>query len=237
LEPCLELVFNLSEPIICIVDDYLPITISEDFIIGSLARQIQIKPTGSMFLFGVKFTPEGLYPFLSMPPVDLSDICVEIEEVWELNQLGSSQLIHSTNPTAENLIQTFEGFFSRRMNNFREKHGLNVEKAVTIIRSHKGQILVETLAKRLQISSRHLERKFTKLLGVPPKQLCRIFRIKNILVHLKTTECYSASFAVASGYFDQAHFIHEFKYFTGKSPLIYLAGGRSPNKTTTNFNS
>lgn len=227
--PCLELVFNLSKPINCIVDDALPVTISKDFIIGSLARQIQIKPTGSMSLFGVRFTPEGLYPFLSMPPVDLSDICVEIEEVWELNGLGVSDFIHDTDPIAESLIQTFEKFFSRRMDDFIRKHGMNVEKAVSIIRSHKGQIPVETLANQLQVSSRHLERKFTQLIGVPPKQLCRIFRIKNVLNHLKTTKSDSASLALVSGYFDQAHFIHEFKFFTGQSPSNYLSGWRSPN--------
>ena len=75
----------------------------------------------------------------SMPPVDLSNFCVEIEEVWELNGFGLSELIHSTNQSSARFIQTFEGFFARRMNDFR-RHSLNVEKAVTIIRSHKGQI-------------------------------------------------------------------------------------------------
>lgn len=223
LDAGLELIFNLSDPIECIVDDSSPVTIAGDFMVGSLARQIQIKPTGFISLFAVKFTPEGLYPFLSMPPVDLSDFCVEIEEVWELNGFGLSKQIHSTSQEFERHIRTFEGFFARRMNDFKT-HSSNVEKAVAIIRSHKGQIQVETLAKRLKISSRHLERKFTERIGISPKQLCRIFRIKNVLNHLNPSECDWASLAVANGYFDQAHFIHEFKFFTGQSPLSYLTG-------------
>jgi AraC-like DNA-binding protein len=221
LDAGLELIFNLSDPIECSVDDSPPITIAGDFMVGSLAKQIQIRPTGFTTLFAVRFTPEGLYPFLSMPPVDLSDFCIEIEEVWELNGFGLSKLIRSTNQASERLIQTFEEFFARRMNDFRE-HSLDIEKAVTIIRSHKGQIPIETLANRLQISCRHLERKFTERIGVPPKQLCRIFRIKNVLIHLKPTECDWASLAAASGYFDQAHFIREFKFFTGQSPINYF---------------
>lgn len=236
LDAGLELIFNLSDPIECIVDDSSAITIAGDFMVGSLARQIHIKPTGLISLFSVRFTSEGLYPFLSMPPVDLSDFCVEIEEVWELNGFGLSKSIHSTNQVSERLIQTFEGFFAKRMNDFK-RHSLNVEKAVTIIRSHKGQIPVEILAKRLEISSRHLERKFTERIGISPKQLCRIFRIKNVLINLKATECDWASLAVASGYFDQAHFIHDFKFFTGQSPISYLKGERSPGKTAADLNS
>jgi AraC-like DNA-binding protein len=236
LDSGLDLIFNLSDPIECIVDDSSPVTIAGDFMVGSLARQIQIKPIGFISLFAIRFTSEGLYPFLSMPPVDLSDFCVDIEEVWELNGLGLSKKIHGSNQEPERLIQTFEGFFARRMNDFKA-HSSNVEKAVAIIRSHKGQIPVEAVAKRLQISSRHLERKFTERIGISPKQLCRVFRIKNVLINLKAAECDWASFAVACGYFDQAHFIHEFKSFTGKSPMRYLTGEGLFDKTTANFKS
>ena len=217
----LELIFNLSDPIEYTIDDSHPTAIEGDLLVGSFAKQLQIKPTGFLSLFGVGFTPEGLYPFLSMPPVDLSDFCIEIEEVWELNGLGLSKSIHSTKPVPENLIQTFEKFFSKRINDFR-KHSIDVEKAVSIIRTHKGQVLVETLAKQLQISKRHLERKFTERIGISPKQLCRIFRIKNVLNHSKGIESDWATLALSSGYFDQAHFIHEFKFFTGKSPAAYF---------------
>lgn len=226
LDAGLELIFNLSDPIECIIDGSSPVIIAGDFMIGSLARRIQIKPTGFLSLFAVKFTPEGLYPFLSMPPVDFSDFCIEIEEVWELYGFGLSNIIHSANHAPERLIQTFEEFFARRMSDFR-RHSLNVEKAITIIRSHKGQIPVETLANKLKISSRHLERKFTERIGIPPKHLCRIFRIKNVLMQLEVTDYDWATLAVANGYFDQAHFIHEFKFFTGCSPKEYLTRERS----------
>ncbi|BBO79652.1 hypothetical protein DSCO28_02180 [Desulfosarcina ovata subsp. sediminis] len=235
LDAGLELIFNLSDPVECIVDNSSPVTIAGDFMVGSLARQIQIKPTGFISLFAVRFTSEGLYPFFSMPPVDLSDFCVEIEEVWELNGFGLSKKIHGTNRKSERLIKTFEGFFERRINNFKT-HSSNVEKAVAIIRSHKGQIPVEKLAKRLHISTRHLERKFTERIGISPKQLCRIFRIKNVLFNLKGAECDWASLAVENGYFDQAHFIHEFRFFTGQSPISYLAGECLLDRAATNLN-
>lgn len=91
---------------------------------------------------------------------------------------------------------------------------------------HKGQILVRTLADLLKISNRHLERKFMERIGISPKQLCRLFRIKNVLTNFKGTERDWATLAVATGYFDQAHLIHEFRFFTGKSPMEYLTQKR-----------
>lgn len=218
-----EAIFNLSDPVECIVDKHPPITISRDFLVGSLAKKIQIQPTGNTSLFGVRFTPVGLYPFLSMPPVDLSDFCIEIEEVWELYGLGLSQLMHESTQEPESLIQAFEQFFITRISDFRS-HSSSIEKATNIICSYNGQLRVTSLAAQLYISNRQLERNFTKRIGVTPKQLCRIIRVKHVLDQLTVKDCDLASLAVASGYFDQAHFNHEFKLFTGKSPRAYLHG-------------
>jgi AraC-like DNA-binding protein len=223
LDGGVELIFNLSASVECTVDDSSPMTIDKDFMVGALASNIQLAPTGPLSLFGVRFTPEGLYPFLSLPPVDLSDICVEIEEVWEFDGLGASKWIHGANPVAESLIQAFERFFLKRIHDFRE-HSLNVENAVAMIRSHEGQIPVQTIADQLRITNRHLERKFMERIGIPPKQLCRIFRFKTVLAHLKAAKVDMASLAVAKGFFDQAHLIHEFNFFTNQSPMRYLAG-------------
>lgn len=236
LDAGLDIVFNLYDPIEYVVDKSTPVTTDKDFVVGSLARHLHIKPTGMVSLFAVRFTPEGLYPFFSMPPADLSDFCVDIEEIWELNGLGLTTLIHNTNPTPKNLIQIFENFFLNRMNEFR-KHSLNVEKAVSMIRSHKGQISVAALANRLQISSRHLERKFTERIGISPKQLCSIFRIKNVLMQFKAAEYDSASLALESGYFDQSHFIREFKCYTGYCPGAYLKREYSLENQQQIFNS
>lgn len=226
LDAGLDMVFNLSDPVKCGIDDFSPVTIDKDFIIGSLARSLHINSSEAISLFAVRFTSEGLYPFFSMPPADLSNFCVEIEELWELNGLGLPTSIHKAKPSPESLIQSFEEFFLNRIKEFR-KHSLNVEKAVNMIRSHNGLISVEALASSLQISSRHLERKFMERIGIPPKQLCRIFRIKNVLNDFKISQCDFVSIAMQSGYFDQSHFIHEFKYFTGYSPGIYLKQKKS----------
>ena len=219
----LVLVFNLASPVRCAVDDQPPVEMGGDFLVGSLARRVRIIPTGDISLFGVEFTCYGLYPFLSMPPVDVADFCIQAEEVWELGGLGLSRRIHSTSQEDQSLVRAFESFITKRMGEFRG-HSRMIEDAVAMIRSRRGLVRVEALASGLRVSSRHLERIFAYRIGVSPKQLCRIFRLKNALARLGEAGADLASLALEGGYFDQAHFIHEFRHFTGRAPLAYLRG-------------
>ncbi|WP_084456505.1 helix-turn-helix domain-containing protein [Desulfogranum mediterraneum] len=221
LDGGLALVFNLGDPVLCTVDDSRSVRMEGDFLVGSLGQHLQVTATGSLCLFGVSFTPEGLYPFFSMPPVDLSNLCVEMEEVWELNGLGLAKRIHAAAPGPAGLIQGFETFFVQRIAAFRA-HSRHLERAVALIRASQGNILVGRVAECLQLSSRQLERTFTKRIGIPPKQLCRLIRIKQVLRRIQAGEKDLASMAVAAGFFDQAHCCHAFKASTGSSPGEFL---------------
>ena len=217
------MIFNLGAPVLCGVDGRLPQAIEGDFLVGSLAGRVRLVPQNGAHLFGVEFQPCGLYPFLSMPPVDVADFCIQFEEVWELYGLGLSKLIHRASPDPHSRIRAFESFITKRMAEFR-RHSALVDEAVGLIRASRGSVKVGKLSRELRVSSRHLERKFAYRIGVSPKQLCRIVRLKNVLSGLGSSGRGLACLALENGYCDQAHFIHEFRHFTGKAPLAYLQG-------------
>jgi transcriptional regulator GlxA family with amidase domain len=88
----------------------------------------------------------------------------------------------------------------------------------------KGQINIDRLATLIGMSGRHLERRFKEQVGMSPKQLCRNLRFKNIFRHLAAYPADSwVSTALACGYHDQAHMIHDFRRFTGTSPAAYFS--------------
>ena len=217
------LIFNLGSPVRHKADDQSPAAMEGDFLVGSLARRVRITSVGGLSLFAVEFRPCGLYPFLSMPPVDVADFCIQTEEVWELHGLGLSDRMHKAAAEPRDLIQAFESFLTKRMAEFRV-HSRMIEEAVELIRSSRGMVKVEELACNLRVGSRQLERKFAHRIGIPPKQLCRIVRLENVLTKLGSSTRELTSLALEGGYCDQAHFIHEFRYFTGKAPLAYLRG-------------
>ena len=94
--------------------------------------------------------------------------------------------------------------------------------AAEIIRKNKG-IKIEELAKMLFISKRQLQREFKNKVGISPKHYYRITRINEVLRLLDgDRQMDLTSVAYACGYFDQAHFINDFKRITGVRPTIFV---------------
>jgi transcriptional regulator GlxA family with amidase domain len=89
----------------------------------------------------------------------------------------------------------------------------------------KGQVSVDELSEQLNINRRQLERRFASAIGLSPKQLAKIVRLQAALKMLEQGHFTSlTALAYENGYFDQAHFIKDFKEFTGLSPKQFFAG-------------
>ena len=90
------------------------------------------------------------------------------------------------------------------------------------IQSFKGQIQVKRLSKEINVTHRQLSRQFNNFLGLSPKEYPRIQRFHGSIENIKKHPADSLSqIAYLSGYYDQAHFINEFKEFTGMTPKKY----------------
>ncbi|MBC8082760.1 MAG: AraC family transcriptional regulator [Hymenobacter sp.] len=73
---------------------------------------------------------------------------------------------------------------------------------------------------KLGISGRYLERLFGQAVGVSPKYFCRIIRFQQTFRWLERTDSLTAV-AATCGYYDQAHFIRDFRHFTGTTPSAF----------------
>jgi AraC-like DNA-binding protein len=82
-----------------------------------------------------------------------------------------------------------------------------------------GQLSVNELSDQLKINRRRLERRFTSAIGLSPKQLSKIIRVQATLKMIANNQFTSlTAIAYEGNYYDQAHFIKDFKEFTGVSP-------------------
>jgi AraC-like DNA-binding protein len=98
---------------------------------------------------------------------------------------------------------------------------LLVLKALEKIKLAKGNIRIKHLATDLHISQDPLEKRFRKLIGTSPKQFSNIIRMRNVINEYSSADSLNDASYLA-GYFDQAHFIKEFKSFTGQTPHIFF---------------
>jgi AraC-like DNA-binding protein len=83
---------------------------------------------------------------------------------------------------------------------------------------------VEQLSAQFNLSQRQFERKFTEYAGFTPKVYSRIIRFQSALSHYGSDYKSLTDIAYECGYYDQSHFIHEFKEFSGYHPGQYFKG-------------
>jgi AraC-like DNA-binding protein len=88
----------------------------------------------------------------------------------------------------------------------------------------KGTIKIEDLAAQHFLSSRQFERKFKTFSGFSPKLYSRIIRFQSAIKQYGNKNKTLTKIAYDCGYFDQSHFIHDFKEFSGYHPKQYFSG-------------
>ena len=95
---------------------------------------------------------------------------------------------------------------------------------MSLIQLSGGRVSIKYLSEQTGISLRMLDRRFKSVVGLPPKVLCRIVRFQRALKTLelrKGARLDLVQIALECGFYDQSHFIKEFKGFSGKEPTSY----------------
>jgi len=99
----------------------------------------------------------------------------------------------------------------------------SIKLALNFIISAKGNITVREVYEQLYITERTFERRFSKDIGVTPKQFVSIIQFSSSMNKLTENDfCMLTDIGLDSGYADQSHFIRTFKKYTGKTPSNFL---------------
>ena len=116
-------------------------------------------------------------------------------------------------------IRLVEQFLISKMNS--TLPDLMVASAISMIYKSKGNIRIKELLSELHVSQSVLEKKFRQVVGASPKKFASIVRFKNT-IHSYDRNRSLTDLGYEAGFYDQAHFIREFKHFTGDSPEIFF---------------
>jgi AraC-like DNA-binding protein len=173
-------------------------------------------------VIGVHFKPGGAFPFFKMPASELHNLHVSLEDLWG-HEAGLLRQRLLESPTPERKFQVLEECLLARAFRPLQRHR-TVDCALRLFRNiHTAPAMAE-LADEIGISSRHFIQLFSQQVGLTPKLFARVRRFQRVLQQIRTGAEFSwADMAAACGYFDQAHFIHDFKEFSGINPMTYMA--------------
>ncbi len=188
---------------------------------GQLESYIELENVGRVGIFAVRFKPYGLKPFVRMGGHEFTGRNVSVQDVWGKD--GSEledRMLNARN--VRERIAIVETFLMGKLHlPYEQKMMMH---CIHLLRTVKGSMAIDRLTSDCNISRRQLERRFVDHVGISPKLLSRIIRFQNTVQLLEQGNFTSlTALGFEAGFYDQAHFIKDFKEFTGLNPRQYFA--------------
>jgi len=197
------------------------------FFVGLYRDAVTWKTVGSSVCFGINIKPESLMKFFNVPAAALYNDYTDVNNFLQsrINTLADKLMGHTDGQT---LVAIAENYLLGRLKDIQSERNY-ITEATRLIRETKGSITIQDLCKNLYVSERQLQRSFKDILGTSPKTYTRIIRFRNAYNQLRGPALNKLSWASLSydyGYADQAHFIRDFKEFTGAVPSLVMQDTR-----------
>jgi AraC-like DNA-binding protein len=193
----------------------------ESHLIYSDSRSSRILPAGQIGFVAVRFRCAMFGNFTKIPVYELADNLVDAGTLWKLKgkQLEEQMAVA---PSFEERVRLLELFFLQQLNMHKKK--LSIWKdVINELFYHHEEVRLDQLAKKMKITPRHFRRAFREASGMAPKHFQQLSRFRAVLKQLlisRNTKYLPV--ALDKGYFDQTHFIKEFKRFMGETPASFL---------------
>lgn len=171
-------------------------------------------------VLGIKFRPAGFHPFLGSPVSGLTDRVTGLRNVFGTEGEVYEEAILALENDRER-VETAEAFLRERVPE-RDENVEAVNRIADRIAADRELTKVDDVANSLHLSKRTLQRLFERYVGVGPKWVIRRYRLHEAADRLADGEAVDLpEMALDLGYFDQAHFIKDFKAIVGVSPKEY----------------
>lgn len=216
-------VFVLGDPILETAHGRAPLRAERGFLIGPHDRPVYNEPTGETFAVGIVGSPVGCEALYGLKPASLRGRVLDLEAAWPAATALREALLAASSPEA--MLDVVEAHLIAGLRPAVPGIG-RCARAVAMLEADPARPIAE-IADGLGISHGHLDREFTRVVGLSPRALARLLRVRRLLEGLDVRGAVAwAELAHALGWFDQSHLIRDFKRHTGVTPSAYLAAQR-----------
>jgi AraC-like DNA-binding protein len=226
----MQIVINLQEDYTCVYDrdDTDRCQIFPGALFSGAHSQYQVISTAAQaFVMGVHVRPGGAFPFLRRPAGELRDTTVALDALWGRAAIDlRDQLLEAGTHVArfEILERALLGELARGF----QRHGA-VGFALCRFMAAPHIVNMASVTEQIGLSPKRFIQIFRAETGFTPKVFCRIRRFQQALDRMGLENVEWSKVALDSGYFDQAHFNHDFRAFSGISPTAYMTH-RTPHR-------
>jgi AraC-like DNA-binding protein len=220
----IELVINLHEDELRIYDPARPQRcrrFSGAAISGTYGGPFVIDTREHTSIMGVHFRPGGAFPFLGTEASELADAHVDLEALWGTSARELRERLCAAK-TSKERFSLLESALTNHL--FRPlEHHYAVQFALDSFRRADPDLAVGDVARGAGVSQRRFIQLFAREVGMSPKLFCRVRRFQRTLALLQKNTADWSQLVLECGYFDQSHFIRDFRNFSGLQPTQYLS--------------
>jgi AraC-like DNA-binding protein len=219
------LIVNLKEDVIRVYDkDSLALsrTTRGSVLVGAHSQPAVIDCEEQERVFGIQFRAGGCFPFFGMPADESANLQIGLEDVWGREDGFSfrDELLEA--PNAQARFDVAEQYLMARLS-IRGPHPA-VAFAIREITRNPSDRKIADITDATGLSARRFIQLFREQVGLTPKTFCRVRRFQQVIASVHNQKHVDwTQVALGCGYYDQSHFIHDFRGFAGVSPSVYLA--------------
>ncbi|HJT81648.1 MAG TPA: helix-turn-helix domain-containing protein, partial [Chthoniobacterales bacterium] len=188
---------------------------------GPHSRFIVIDTARDASLIGAHFKPGGASEFFGAPLHEMRNSVIELDAIWNGKaQSLRDQLLDA--PGAAAKFDLFELALIEQWNRATSRHRA-ISYALTRFTREPHTVTIGKVTEEIGLSARRFIEVFAAQVGMTPKVFCRVQRFQRALTAIQQRrEVIWTQVALDCGYYDQAHFIQDFKEFCGLTPGDYL---------------
>jgi len=189
-------------------------------IVGTMTQAQRFDIAKGELQIGVRFRPGHALGFVATTGAETTDKLIRIQDAWGPRGGVLEQELGNA-PSPDAAVAMLEAHLVDDA-----APGV-VQRLSAHIVAQNGQVRMDDLAFDAGMSARQLRRLFLEQVGLSPKHFCRVIRFRHTLARLRESRRGDwTALALDCGYYDQAHFINEFREFSGWTPGEYAARPR-----------
>jgi AraC-like DNA-binding protein len=205
MELVIDLTYEDSEPILC----------------GVHSESFEINTTEPALILGVHFKPGGAFPFLGVPAGELHNRRLTLDALWGM-EAGEmrDRVLEAKTPAGK--FKVLEQSLLSNATRALSRHPA-VDFALRELSAASYARSITDVIEQTGFSPRRFIELFTAEVGLTPKLFRRVQRFQQLIQRVHgAREIQWAQVALDCGYYDQSHFIHDFRAFSGFTPSDYL---------------
>jgi len=180
----------------------------------------RFRTSESFGLFGAFLYPFAVPLLLGMPATEINNQMIDLSSLLgRQGEILSEKMLLADNN--QQRAQILSAFLESRLPDASSSRVIPAIRQVIIT---AGQLPIQSLSDQFFLSNRQFTRAFSEYAGFSPKLFSRLLRFEHALGEYGNKDKSLTDIAYDCGYYDQSHFIHEFKEFSGHHPRQYFSG-------------